>query len=114
QGYYIAAVMLPDGATLDRTDAVVEEVVEAIKSNPANEYAIAFTGFDFLGGGYRNSAATIFVSQKHWDEREVTAEELVGVLFMKTAHIREHQALADVRGLHEQLADHLRFAEALG
>ena len=94
QGYYIAAVMLPDGATLDRTDAVVEEVVEAIKSNPANEYAIAFTGFDFLGGGYRNSAATIFVSQKHWDEREVTAEELVGELFMKTAHIREGLVLA--------------------
>ena len=71
QGYYIAAVFLPDGATLERTDKVVNEVVETIKSNPANEYAIAFTGFDFLGGGFRNSAATIFVTQKHWDERKV-------------------------------------------
>src|SRR5216683_899548 len=78
QGYYIAAVILPDGASLERTDRVVAEVVGAIRSNPANENAIAFTGFDFIGGGYRNNAATVFVTQKHWDERTVTASQLVG------------------------------------
>jgi len=94
QGYYIAAVFLPDGATLERTDKVVNEVVEIIKSNPANETAIAFTGLDFLGGGFRNSAATIFVTQKHWDERTVSTGQLVGEFFMKTAHIKEGLALA--------------------
>jgi len=94
QGYYIAAVILPDGASLERTDRVVAEVVEAIRSNPANENAIAFTGFDFIGGGYRNNAATIFVTQKHWDERSVTASQLVGELFMKTAPIKEALVLA--------------------
>jgi multidrug efflux pump len=94
QGYYIAAVFLPDGATLARTDKVVNEVVDIIKSNPANESAIAFTGFDFLGGGFRNSAATIFVTQKHWDERKVTTPQLVGEFFMKTAHIKEALVLA--------------------
>jgi hydrophobe/amphiphile efflux-1 (HAE1) family protein len=94
QGYYIAAVFLPDGATLERTDKVVNEVVEIIKSNPANETAIAFTGMDFLGGGFRNSAATIFVTQKHWDERTVSTGQLVGEFFMKTAHIKEGLALA--------------------
>ena len=89
QGYYIAAVFLPDGATLDRTDKVVAEVVNIIKSNPANENAVAFTGMDFLGGGFRNSAATIFVTQKHWDERKVATPQLVGEFFMKTAHIKE-------------------------
>ena len=89
QGYYIAAVFLPDGATLERTDKVVSEVVNIIKSNPANENAVAFTGMDFLGGGFRNSAATIFVTQKHWDERKVATPQLVGEFFMKTAHIKE-------------------------
>ena len=37
---------------------------------------------DFLGGGYRNNAATIFVTQKHWDERHVRVTALVGELFM--------------------------------
>src|SRR5436190_13869294 len=94
QGFYIAAVILPDGATLERTDKVVAQVIEAIKSNPANENAIAFTGFDFIGGGYRNNAATIFITQKHWDERSATASQLVGELFMKTAHIKEALVLA--------------------
>ncbi|HUG76947.1 MAG TPA: multidrug efflux RND transporter permease subunit [Burkholderiales bacterium] len=94
QGYYIAAVFLPDGATLERTDKVVSEVVEIIKSNPANENAVAFTGFDFLGGGFRNSAATIFVTQKHWDERAVATPQLVGEFFMKTGHIKEALVLA--------------------
>ena len=94
-GYYIGAVFLPDGATLERTDAVVKKVSEAMLSNPANQYAVAFTGLDFLGGGFRNSAATIFASQKHWDERPgVYTPQLVGEFFMKTAGIKEALVLA--------------------
>ena len=95
QGYYIGAVFLPDGATLQRTDKVVTEVLKAINSNHANEFAIAFTGLDFLGGGYRNNAATIFVTQRHWDERPgVGTHELIGDYFMKTAGIKEGLVLA--------------------
>ena len=94
QGFYISAVFLPDGASLQRTKKVVTEVVAAIKSNPANENVISFTGFDFLGGGYKNNAATIFVTQKHWDDREASTQQLVGELFMKTANINEALVLA--------------------
>ena len=81
QGFYIAAVILPDGATLERTDKVVAKVLEAIKSNPNNQDVVAFTGFDFLGGYFRNNAATIFVTQVDWDERKATTPQLVGELF---------------------------------
>lgn len=94
QGYYIAAVFLPDGSSLERTDKIVAQVTDAIRSNPANEYVIAFTGMDFLGGGFKNSAATIFVPQKHWDERDVPTTALVGELFGKTANIKEALVLA--------------------
>jgi len=94
QGFFISAVILPDGATLQRTDRVVSQVVEILKSNPVNEDVVAFTGFDFIGGGFRNNAATIFVTQKHWDERTVTTPQLVGEFFMKTAHIKEALVLA--------------------
>ena len=94
QGFYIAAVILPDGATLDRTFKVVGQVEQAIRSNPNNEDIVSFTGFDFIGGGFRNNAATLFVVQKHWDERSVTAKQLVGELFMKTAGIKEALVLA--------------------
>lgn len=94
QGFYIAAVILPDGASLQRTDKVVNEVIGIIQSNPNNLDVISFAGFDFLGGGFRNNAATIFVTQKHWDERKVGVKELVGELFMKTAGIKEALVIA--------------------
>jgi len=94
QGYYISAVYLPDGSSLERTEEVVAKVVAAVQSNPANEHVIAFTGFDFLGGGYKNSAATLFVTQKDWDKRTVSTKQLVGELFMKTASIKEALVLA--------------------
>jgi hydrophobe/amphiphile efflux-1 (HAE1) family protein len=94
QGFYISAIILPDGASLQRTDQVVNEVIQIVKSNPYNLDVVAFTGFDFLGGGFRNNAATMFVTQKHWDERPVPVQALVGELFMKTAHIKEALVLA--------------------
>ena len=94
QGYYISAIFLPDGSSLERTEQVTQQVVEAVQSNPANENVVAFTGFDFIGGGYKNSAATLFVTQKHWDERDVDTKALVQELFMKTAGIKEALVLA--------------------
>lgn len=94
QGYFIAAVFLPDGATLQRTDKVVGEVVDAVSANPANAYSVAFTGFDFLGGSFKNNAATMFVTQTHWDDREAVTQDLVGELFGRTADIKEGLVLA--------------------
>ena len=94
QGFYIAAIFLPDGASLERTQKVTDEVVAAIRSNSANKDIISFAGFDFIGGGYKNSAATIFVTQKDWSERDISASDLVNELFMKTAGINEALVLA--------------------
>ena len=94
QGFYIAAVYLPDGASLERTDKVVDRVIQAIKSNPNNQNVVSFSGFDFLGGGFKNNAATLFVTLKHWDERQVPSQALVGEVFVKTANIKEALVLA--------------------
>jgi multidrug efflux pump len=94
QGFYITAVYLPDGASLQRTDKVVKEVEGIIRQNPNVANTIVFTGFDFIGGSFKNNAATFFVTLKHWDERKVPAKALVGELFMKTAHIKQALVLA--------------------
>ena len=65
-----------------------------IRANPANLDVVAFAGFDFIGGGFRNNAATIFVTQNPWDERQVTAAQLVGELFDRTMGIKEALVLA--------------------
>jgi len=95
QGWYFAPVILPDGASLQRTDKMVEEVSAAIRSNPFNEHVMAFTGFDFAGGFvFRENAATIFVTQTHWDRRPVPVGALVGEFYGKTAHLKEGLAIA--------------------
>jgi hydrophobe/amphiphile efflux-1 (HAE1) family protein len=70
-------------------------VVAAVKENPNIRDAVAFTGFDFIGGGtFRNNAATIFFTMKHWDERSVPAQALVGDFYMRTGGFKEGLALA--------------------
>src|SRR5437868_13583216 len=84
-GFYIAIVLLPDGSSLERTDEMVQKVVATVKENPHIEHAVAFTGFDFIGGGtFRNHPATNFVRMEHWGGRPVTAPALVGEEYGRT------------------------------
>src|SRR5579862_1037581 len=95
QGFYIAVVLLPNGSSLERTDDMVQKVVASIKENPNIENCVAFTGFDFIGGAtFRNNAATIFVTLKHWDERKVPVQQLVGEFYGRTGGLKDGLALA--------------------
>ena len=93
-GYYISAAFLPDGASLERTDRVVNQMTDAILANPNNQNTVAFTGRDFLGGSFKNSAATVFVRQKPWEERNMTTGALIGDFFQKTAGFKDALTLA--------------------
>ncbi|WP_321527625.1 multidrug efflux RND transporter permease subunit [Sedimenticola selenatireducens] len=94
QGYYIGAVYLPDGSSLRRTEAVTQRVIEIMRDDPDAEHVVAFAGLDFLGGGFRNSAATIFVAARHWDQRQRSTDDMVGQLMAKSAGIREALVIA--------------------
>jgi multidrug efflux pump subunit AcrB len=52
-------------------------------------------GFDFAGGFvFRENAATVFVTQTHWDKRPMPVGALVGEFWGKTGHIKEGLAIA--------------------
>ncbi len=90
QGYFIGAAILPDGASLDRTDAMVRQVESVMKTNKNIDTTFALVGLDFLGGGgLKSSAATMFFPLKPWDERKQSAQQLVGESYMKTGRIKE-------------------------
>ncbi|MGB5261621.1 MAG: efflux RND transporter permease subunit, partial [Gammaproteobacteria bacterium] len=94
QGYYIGAAFLPDGSSLARTEAVTQRVIDIMRADPDAEHVVAFAGLDFLGGGFRNSAATIFVAARHWDERERSINDMVNELMMKSGGINEAMVIA--------------------
>jgi hydrophobe/amphiphile efflux-1 (HAE1) family protein len=69
RGYLIAALQLPPGASLDRTDEVVREAIKEIRQHPAVLDATAFVGFD--GATFTNApnAGAIFFTLKSFEER---------------------------------------------
>lgn len=80
-GYVIAAVSLPDGATLKRTEQMALTLQQQIKSLEAVRYTFAVVGFDLISGGNKSNAATIFVPLKSWDQRQMTAEQVTQKIF---------------------------------
>ncbi|MBC7500258.1 MAG: efflux RND transporter permease subunit, partial [Herminiimonas sp.] len=90
QGYFIGAAILPEGASLNRTDAMVRQMEDALKSNPDIDTVFSLVGLDFLGGGgLKSSAATMFFPLKPWEDRSHSAQQLVGESYMKTGRIKE-------------------------
>ncbi len=95
QGYYIGAVILPEGSSLERTNAVVKKVEAAMSPNKNIDSVFSLVGLNFLGGGgLKSSAATMFFPLRPWAERDQTAKQLVMETYMKTGGIKEGLPLA--------------------
>ena len=79
QGYIIAVVQAPAGATQERTQLAVEEAEDFFMAQPQVRQVISVLGFSFFGSG--QNAAIMFVPLKPWDERpgvENSAATLAG------------------------------------
>ncbi len=95
QGYFIGAVILPEGSSLERTNQVVKQVEAAMSPNKNIDTVFSLVGLNFLGGGgLKSSAATMFFPLKPWAERDQTAKELVMETYMKTGGIKAGLPLA--------------------
>ncbi len=90
QGYFIGAAILPEGASLARTDSVVKQIEGTFNGNKDVDTVFSLVGLNFLGGGgLKSSAATMFFPLKPWDERTKSAQQLVGESYYKTGGIKE-------------------------
>jgi len=69
RGYFIVAISLPPGSSLERTDRVVRRASEILMSRPGVNHAVAFAGFD--GATFTNApnAGVVFVPLKPFEER---------------------------------------------
>ena len=69
QGYLMAALQLPDAASLQRTDEVMSEVESVIAEFDAIDSYTTIAGFSLLTGTTQSNAGFIFLQLKDWDER---------------------------------------------
>jgi hydrophobe/amphiphile efflux-1 (HAE1) family protein len=80
QGYIIGSIVLPDGASMQRTQKTGTQLMEALRKHPEVDHAFVVPGRDFIGGGNKPNAGTAFVLLKDWDDRSKTAPELAAEL----------------------------------
>ncbi|MEA2948713.1 MAG: hydrophobic/amphiphilic exporter (mainly bacteria), family [Alphaproteobacteria bacterium] len=69
RGYFITAMTLPPGASLERTDRIVRRAADILLARPGVAHAVAFAGFD--GATFTNApnSGVIFVTLKPFEER---------------------------------------------
>ena len=69
QGYFFVVIQLPDGASLERTDAVAKQVRDILKGTPGVEIVGSISGLNFLTKAAQSNSAVEFAILKPWDER---------------------------------------------
>ncbi|WP_028766365.1 efflux RND transporter permease subunit [Shewanella fidelis] len=69
KGIFFVNAILPDGASLSRTEAVINKVETFLKSEPGVRNIASSSGYSGLSGSMQSNAASLFVSLAHWDER---------------------------------------------
>ena len=75
QGYALAIVQLPPGATKTRTSVVFDQLLGMMKDDPSFEGMMQVTGFSFVGSG--ENVGMAFIRLKDWDARKETAPEFI-------------------------------------
>jgi len=90
--YLIGFAQLPDGATLDRTEAVIRDMGRIALEHPDVQDAIAFPGLSINGFTNSSNAGIVFVTLKPFEERrrpDQNGAAIAGQLNQKFAAIPE-------------------------
>ncbi len=96
QGFLFAAVMLPDGASLDRTQKLTQAVANIFAAHPAVQDYSALAGYSLLDGSFKTNAGTVFVALKDFAERSdpaLSAEALIAAVRPQLARLTEGVAI---------------------
>ena len=74
QAYIMAGVIMPDSASLQRTDAVMSQVEDILAEYDAVQNASVIAGYSILSGTLQPNAGMAFIQLKDWDERADAAD----------------------------------------
>ena len=85
QGYIIANIQLPPGATAERTNVVLHAMEDYVLKQPEVADMVAVTGFSFTGQGQNMGLA--FIPLKSWDERKGQGQSAQDLAMRITMHM---------------------------
>lgn len=86
-GGVMGSITLPPGSSLERSDSVVNAVMEMAYEIPEVKNIGSLSGMSFMSGS-GSSYGSIVVKMDHWDNRKITANEVAAILTQKTSSIK--------------------------
>ncbi|WKN32461.1 efflux RND transporter permease subunit [Porifericola rhodea] len=89
QGVVYINVTTPAGATVERTEKVLDEIQQAASDIEIVEAVSTLAGYSLVNGVSGASFGMGMVSLQPWDDRELTAEQVIALLEEKTSHISD-------------------------
>ncbi|MGA9163379.1 MAG: multidrug efflux RND transporter permease subunit [Thiobacillus sp.] len=75
QGYVMTAIIMPEAASIDRTQAVAEKVDAILEKIPGVDTRSMITGYSLFDSGFKTNAGGFFVTLKDFKERYDTLEK---------------------------------------
>jgi len=93
KGYLVLNAQLPDGAALDRTDKVIQEMSKIARSTPGVAHTIDLPGYSALLSTNISNVGGMFVILEPFEERagksELSAPKIIQQLRQKFASNRD-------------------------
>ncbi len=93
QGYFFVVVQVPDGASLERTDAVAKKVRDILQATPGVEIAGFISGLNFLTNAAQSNSAVEFAILKPWARARAGRERVGARRFGATETARNSRGL---------------------
>lgn len=91
--YLVGSIRLPEGASLDRSEAVARRVSEIALATEGVAHAAAFVGFNALQRTNTPNVGTVFILFDDFSERDRSAQEIADELNGKLREIKEGFAI---------------------
>lgn len=75
KGFFMVDVQLPSGASLTRTEKIMDRITETIGKDEAVENVLSVNGFSIINNALQSNAGMIIVKLKPWEERKTPESE---------------------------------------
>lgn len=69
KGFFMVDVQLPSGASLNRTEVVMDRLTDALGEDEAVENVLSVNGYSILNSALQANSGMIIVKLKEWSER---------------------------------------------
>jgi hydrophobe/amphiphile efflux-1 (HAE1) family protein len=94
QGYFFINASTPKASSLAETDKVMQKVEKILAKTPGVKYYLIVPGYSILDNSVNTTNAMAFINLVPWDEREHSADQIIGMVQAQMSKIPGGIALA--------------------